>query len=150
MAPKPKSPAPSKFAKNNLQAVLDNSLSSYDPKIQMMVKILKNSFLNMPLTNTTNDIPIEYIVKAAESAQYNSDTGNIAFKMYDDSLQHISRDMFVESIGIPDVVPPTVDPHTGALIKAPYDNKLTDDELRSFMLEIGYSDNPPNLANLKK
>ena len=95
MAPKPKSPAPSKFAKNNFQAVLDNSSSSYNRKVQMIVKILKNSFLNNPLTNTTNDIPVDYIVKAAESAQYHSDTGNITFKMYDDSVQHISRDMFV-------------------------------------------------------
>jgi hypothetical protein len=46
MAPKSKSPATGvSFAKNNFVAVLNNPLSTYPEEIQVMVKVLNNSFL---------------------------------------------------------------------------------------------------------
>ena len=138
------------WAKHNLQAILDNPLSSYDERIRMMVIILRNSFLNKPLTNSTSDIPEEHIIKAFHSASYDLDSKRVNFSLFDDSKAFITKDLYKLSIGIQDVIPPTVDPVTGIKIHAPYCQKPTDDEVRSFLLELGYDENPPNIADIKK
>ena len=106
MEPKVKSPVTgTMWAKNNLIAVLDNPLNTYIEEIQLMVKILKNSFLNTPLTNTSSDVPEAYIIKASESSSYDAETKIIPFKLHDDSQGYIDRDLFVLVIGITDVFP---------------------------------------------
>src|SRR6187200_988385 len=150
MAPKPKSPATGiSWAKNNFIAVLDNPLSSYPEEIQVMVKILYNSFLKAPLSNTTTDVPEAYIVKAFQTAKWNSDTKLITFKHHDDTDGLVSQEVFISALGITDPIPPTKDSETGIESRAPYCSP-SDDDLKHFMLEIGYSDNPPILSDIKK
>ncbi|KAL4579239.1 hypothetical protein LXL04_015377 [Taraxacum kok-saghyz] len=150
MAPKSKSPATRVlWAKNNFIAVLNNSLSTYPEEIQVMVKVLNNSFLKAPLSNTTTDVPEDYIVKAFQTAKWDSNTNIVSFKLHDESDGYISQELFVSALGINDPLPPIKDSVTGLISRVPFESP-SNEELKRFMLEIGYSDNPPNVSDIKK
>ena len=150
MAPKSKSPTTGVlWAKNNFVAVLNNPLSTYPEEIQVMVKVLNNSFLKAPLSYTTTDVPEDYIVKAFQTAKWDSKTNIISFKHHDDSDGLICQELFVSALGITDPIPPIKDSETGLESRVPFCSP-SDEELKSFMLEIGYSDNPPNVSDIKK
>ncbi|KAL4561751.1 hypothetical protein LXL04_033925 [Taraxacum kok-saghyz] len=138
MASKPKKSA-SSIASNNFQA--NFSLSKFEEDVKIMAAILSVSDLNVYFQCTSTQTPIRYITHAYKSVEYTKETDTLSFNLVDGSSETLSRYRFVSLLGgdegIPDL-PPVYEPLP------------TDDDLSSFLEEIGYEDTPPTLGDLKK
>ena len=144
MAPKPsKSPKSKKsasvFASNNFQA--DFSLPNYDQDVQIMAAILRSSDLNVYFQCSSTHTPIRYITKAYTTASFDKETDSLSFKLVDESSVTVTKLKFISALGglqsIPELPPM-------------YKPLPTDDDLYTFLVEIGYEDSPPNMGDIKK
>ena len=106
-----------------------------------MAAVLAKSDLNVFFQCTSTQTPIRYIHHTYHSAQYEKETDTLSFKLVDGSFEILSRYTFVDHLvgheGIPEL-PPVYEPLP------------TDEDLSSFLEEIGYEDSPPDLGDLKK
>ncbi|KAL4583073.1 hypothetical protein LXL04_007637 [Taraxacum kok-saghyz] len=138
MASKPKK-SPSPVASNNFQA--DFSLSNFNDDVKIMAAILRQSELNVYFQCTSSQTPIRYITHAYQSAEYTKETDTLTFKLVDDSSESLTSHRFVSLLGGHEEIPE---------LPPVYEPMPSDDDLSSFLDEIGYEDTPPSLGDLKK
>ncbi|KAL4564655.1 hypothetical protein LXL04_028723 [Taraxacum kok-saghyz] len=138
MASKPRKSA-SPIASNNVQA--DFSPSNFNDDVRIMAAILHKSDLNVYFQCISTQTLIRYITHAYQSAQYYKETDTLSFNLVDGSSESLTRFRFVSILG----------GHEGILELPPvYEPLPSDDDLSSFLEEIGHEDTPPILGDLKK
>ena len=138
MASKPKK-SPSPLASNNFQD--DFSLSKFEEDVQIMAAILRVSDLSVYFQCVSTQTPIRYITHAYHSAEYTKETDTISFQLVDGSTETLTHYRFVSLLGGHEGIPE---------LPPVYEPMPSDDNLSSFLEEIGYEDTPPALGDLKK
>ena len=147
MAPKTKMASKSRkssalFASNNFQANFSGK-NFEGTDIQLMAAALRSSSLNVFFQCASTNTPQRYISHAYQSASINKDSDILSFKLVDDSTETLTKYRFVSLLGGHDGIPASELPPV-------YESSPTDDELSSFLEEIGYEDNPAPLGDLKR
>ena len=146
MAPKTKMASKSRkasalFASNNFQADFSGKLFE-GTDIKMMAAALRKSSLNIYFQCASTHTPNRYISHAYHSSTINKDSDTLSFKLIDDSTETLTKYRFVSLLGGHDGIPASELP--------PVDEpSTTDEDLSSFLKEIGYEDTPAPLGDLK-
>ena len=138
MASKPRKSS-SLIASNNFQA--EFTISNHDKDVQIMAAVLAKSDLNVYFQCASTQTPIRYIHHAYHSAEYTKDTDTLSFDLVDGTTKTLSHFKFVSLLGGHEGIPE---------LPPVYEPLPTDDDLSSFVEEIGYEDTPPALGDLKK
>ena len=106
-----------------------------------MVAVLAKSDLNVYFQCISTQTPIRYIHHAYHSAVYEKETDTLSFDLVDGSTKTLTHDRFVSLLGGHEGIPE---------LPPVYEPLPTDEDLSSFLEEIGYEDTPPALGDLKK
>ncbi|KAL4556404.1 hypothetical protein LXL04_039055 [Taraxacum kok-saghyz] len=127
------------LASKNFQA--DFSISKFEDDVKIMAAVLAKSDLNVFFNCISTQTPIRYITHAYQSAEYDKETDSLSFHLVDESSESLSKFRFVSLLG----------GHEGISELPPvYEPLPNDEDLSSFLAEIGYDDSPPNMGDLKK